>query len=101
VSPFPSVTPVFVPVGARSQPDADFGPMSGFLVVDVRGKVAGRVEQSSRSELAASPGVLAIRSGVLRVRRHLLPPESIEHIDGRSHVIGLRIDRKTLRTGRS
>lgn len=101
VSPFPSVTPVLVPVGARSQPDPDFGPMSGFLVVDVRGRVAGRVERPSRSELAACPGALAIRSGVLRVRRYLLPPESIEHIDGRSQVIGLRIDRKTLRTRRS
>jgi hypothetical protein len=101
VSPFPSVAPVFVPVGARSQPDADFGPMSGFLVVDVRGRVAGRVDRPTRSERAESPGALAIRSGALRVRRYLLPPESIEHIDGRSKVIGLRIDRKTLRRGRS
>jgi hypothetical protein len=75
--------------------------MSGFLVVDVRGRVAGRVEPSSRSELGESPGALAIRSGFLRVRRYLLPPDSIEHIDGRSQVIELRVDRKTLRTGRS
>jgi hypothetical protein len=100
VSPFTSVAPVFVPAGARSQPDTDFGPMSGFLVVDVRGRVAGRVDGSSRSGLAESPGTLAIRSGFLRVRRNHLPPESIEHIDGRSKVIGLRIDRKTLRRGR-
>jgi hypothetical protein len=80
---------------------SDFGPMSGFLVVDVRGRVAGRVERSPRSEPGESPGTVAIRLGLLRVRRCLLPPDSIEQIDERSKVIGLAIDRKALRAGRS
>ncbi len=101
VSPFPGSAPTLVPAGALSRPQAGFGQMSGFLVVDVRGRVAGRVEHSSRSETGESLGALAVRSGLFRVRRYVLPPDSIEHIDGRSQVIGLRIDRKTLRRGRS
>jgi hypothetical protein len=99
VSPFPSVAPMLAPV-ALPRTHADFGPMSGFLVVDVRGRVAGRVERSPRREPGESSGALPIRFGLLRARRCLLPPDSIEQIDGRSRVIGLRIDRRTLRAGR-
>ena|ERR1700722_13118952 len=98
-SPFPSAAPLLVPVGARSRPGAD--SMSGFLVVDVDGRVAGRVERSPRSDPGEPAGALCVRFGLLRVRRCLLPPESIEHIDARSKVIGLHIDRKALRAGRS
>jgi hypothetical protein len=101
VSPFSSAAPMLVPVGARSRPHADFGPMAGFLVVDVRGRVAGRVDRSPRSEPGESQGGLPLRVGLLRVRRCVLPPDSIEQIDRRSKVISLRIDRKTLRAGRS
>jgi hypothetical protein len=88
-------------VGALSRPRADFGPMSGFLVIDVHGRVAGRVEGSARREPGRSPGTLPVRFGLLRARRCFLPPDSIEQIDGRTKVIALRIDRKTLRAGRS
>jgi hypothetical protein len=101
VSPFPSAAPMLVPVGARSRPHADFGRISGFLVVDVHGRVAGRVDPSPQSESGESQGALPIRFGVLRVRRCLVPADLIEQIDGRSKVIALRIDRKTLRAGRS
>jgi hypothetical protein len=101
VSPFPSAAPMLVPDGAYSRPHADFGPMSGFLVVDVRGRVAGRVDRSPRSEPGESQRALPIRFGLFRMRRCLLPPDSIEQIDGCSKVIGLRIDRKTLRAGGS
>lgn len=100
VSPFPSAAPKLVLVDALSRPHADFGPMSGFLVLDVRGRVTGRVERSPRSEAGEAPGGLAVRSGLLRVRRYRLPADAIEQIDGRSKVLCLRIDRKTLRTGR-
>jgi hypothetical protein len=101
VSPFSSAAPMLAPVGARSRPRAEFGPMSGFLVVDVRGRVVGRVERSPRSDPGQAAGALSIRFGLLRVRRCLLPPDSIAQIDGRSQVIGLHIDRKLLRAGRS
>jgi len=101
VSTFPGAAPMLAPVGALSLPHADFGHMSGFLVIDVRGRVAGRVERSAHREPGQSPGTLPIRCGLFRVRRCFLPPDSIEQIDGRTKVIALRIDRKELRTGRS
>ena len=44
------------------------------------------------------PDALSVRSGFLSRRRRLVPAESIEQIDGGSRVIGLRIDRDSIRT---
>jgi hypothetical protein len=104
MSPFSSAValsqPELVPAGAVSRAHAEVGPISGFLVVDVRGRVAGRVDRTIQAFPGEESGPLPIRFGFLRVRRCLLPPESIEQIDGRTKVIGLRIDRKTLRARR-
>ena len=43
------------------------------------------------------PDALSVRSGFLARRRRLVPAESIEQIDGGSKVIGLRVDRDSIR----
>jgi hypothetical protein len=45
-----------------------------------------------------TPDALSVRSGFLSRRRRLVPAETIEQIDGGSKVIGLRVDRNTIRT---
>jgi hypothetical protein len=45
---------------------------------------------------AEVPDALSVRSGFL-ARRRLVPAESIEQIDGRTRVIGLRVDREAIR----
>ena len=45
-----------------------------------------------------TPDALAVRCGFLARRRRLVPAETIEQIDGGSRVIGLRIDRESVRT---
>ena len=45
-----------------------------------------------------TPDALSVRSGFFARRRHLVPAESIEQIDGGSKVIGLRVDRDAIRT---
>ena len=44
------------------------------------------------------PDALSVRSGFLARRRRLVPAESIEQIDGGTRVIGLRIDRDSIRS---
>ena len=44
------------------------------------------------------PDALAVRSGFLARRRRLVPAETIEQIDGGTRVIGLRIERDSIRT---
>jgi membrane protein YdbS with pleckstrin-like domain len=44
------------------------------------------------------PDALAVRSGFLARRRLTVPAETIEQIDGRSGVIGLSVERDSLRT---
>ena len=39
-----------------------------------------------------------MRSGWLARRRRLVPAESIEQIDGGAKVIGLRVERESIRT---
>lgn len=43
------------------------------------------------------PDALSVRFGFLARRRRLVPAESIEQIDDGSRVIGLRVDRESIR----
>ena len=43
------------------------------------------------------PDALAVRSGFLARRRKLVPADSIEQIDGATKVIGLRVERESIR----
>jgi hypothetical protein len=69
----------------------------GFLVADARGRLVGRVESPMYGTAPDVPDALAVRSGFLARRRRLVPADAIEQIDGSSGVIGLRIERDSLR----
>lgn len=71
---------------------------SGYLVADARGRVVGRVECPMYGTSPETPDALSVRSGFLARRRRLVPADSIEQIDDGSKVIGLRVDRESIRT---
>jgi hypothetical protein len=76
----------------------DLQETRGFLVADARGRMVGRVECPMYGTAPDIPDALAVRSGFLSRRRKLVPAESIEQIDGASKVIGLRVERESIRT---
>jgi hypothetical protein len=70
----------------------------GYLVADRRGRVLGRVESPMYGTKPDIPDALAVRGGFLFRRRHLVPADAIEQIDGLSGVIGLSVDRDAIRS---
>jgi hypothetical protein len=75
----------------------DLSQTAGFLVADARGRIVGKVECPMYGSSPETPDALSVRSGFLARRRHLVPAESIEQIDDGSRVIGLRVDRDSIR----
>jgi len=75
----------------------DLTTTSGFLVADRRGRIVGRVECPMYGTRPDEPDALAVRSGFFSRRRKLVPADTIEQIDGLSGVIGLRVERETIR----
>jgi hypothetical protein len=69
----------------------------GYLVADVRGRVVGHVECLMYGRTPDVPDALSVRSGFLSHRRRLVPAESIQTIDGASGIVGLSVDRETIR----
>jgi hypothetical protein len=76
----------------------DLRRTAGYLVADSRGRLVGRVECPMYGTAPDVPDALAVRSGFLSRRRRLVPAEAIEQIDGSSGVIGLRVERETIRS---
>jgi hypothetical protein len=76
----------------------DLRRTEGFLVADSRGRIVGRVECPMYGTSPETPDALSVRSGFFSRRRRLVPAETIEQIDDGSKVIGLRIDRESVRT---
>jgi hypothetical protein len=76
----------------------DLRGTAGFLVADARGRVVGTVECPMYGTSPDLPDALSVRSGWLARRRRIVPADSIEQIDGGSKVIGLRVDRDSIRT---
>lgn len=76
----------------------DLRRTAGFLVADARGRIVGRVECPMYGTSPEEPDALSVRSGWLARRRRLVPAESIEQIDSSSRVIGLRVERESIRT---
>jgi hypothetical protein len=76
----------------------DLRHTTGYLVADARGRIVGKVECPMYGSSPDQPDALSVRSGFLARRRRLVPAETIEQIDGGSRVIGLRIDRESVRT---
>jgi hypothetical protein len=75
----------------------DLSQTAGFLVADARGRIVGKVECPMYGSSPDAPDALSVRSGFLARRRHLVPAESIEQIDDSSKVIGLRVERDSIR----
>lgn len=46
---------------------------------------------------ADEPDALAVRSGFFSRRRRLVPADAIDQIDGLSGVIGLRVERESIK----
>ncbi len=76
----------------------DLRRTSGFLVADAQGRLVGRVECPMYGTSPEEPDALSVRAGFFSRRRRLVPAESIEQIDDGSKVIGLRVDRESIRT---
>ena len=76
----------------------DLRGTQGYLVADARGRIVGKVECPMYGTSPETPDALSVRSGFLSRRRRLVPAETIEQIDGGSRVIGLRIERESIRT---
>ena len=72
----------------------------GYLVADSRGRVVGKVECPMYGTMPDVPDALAVKSGLgfFSRRRRIVPVESIEQIDGSSKVIGLRVERESIRS---
>jgi len=70
----------------------------GFLVADSSGRLVGRVECAMYGRQQDVPDALAVRSGFLSRRRRLVPAEAIAEIDDQSRVIGLGVERETIRS---
>ena len=75
----------------------DLRQTTGFLVADAKGRLVGTVECPMYGTSPESPDALSVRSGFFPRRRKLVPVESIEQIDDGAKVIGLRVDRESVR----
>ena len=76
----------------------DLRRTTGYLVADRRGRVIGRVECPMYGTAPDVPDALSVKAGFLKRRRRLVPADTIEAIDGRSGVIGLRVERDSIRS---
>ncbi len=70
---------------------------AGYLVADARGRVVGRVECPMYGSAPDIPDALSVRKGFFGRRRRLVPADAIEQIDGSTGVVGLRVDRDSLK----
>jgi hypothetical protein len=75
----------------------DLKQTSGFLVADNRGRVVGKVECPMYGTAPDVPDALSVKTGWLARRRRLVPVETIDQVDSASGVIGLSVERETLR----
>ena len=71
---------------------------AGYLVADSRGRVVGKVECPMYGTAPDVPDALSVRSGFLARKRRLVPADTIDQIDLRSGVVGLRVERNAIRT---
>ena len=75
----------------------DLSRTIGYLVADVSGRVVGRVECPMYGTAPDVPDALSVRSGFLSRRRRLVPAATIGEIDRSSGVVGLNVERESIR----
>jgi hypothetical protein len=71
---------------------------AGYVVVDRKGRLVGRVECPMYGTGPDIPDALSVKAGLFSWHRRMVPADTIEEIDGTSRVIGLRLDRESLRS---
>ena len=76
----------------------DLRRTAGFTVSDRQGRVVGKVECPMYGTAPDVPDALSVKAGLFSRRRRLVPADTIEQIDGASRVIGLRVDRESIRS---
>jgi len=76
----------------------DLRRTAGYIVADRQGRLVGKVECPMYGTAPDVPDALSVRAGLFARRRRLVPADTIEQIDGRSGVIGLRVDRDAIRS---
>ncbi len=76
---------------------ADLRQTIGYLVADTRGRIVGRVECAMYGTARDVPDALSVRSGFLARRRRLVPAATIQEIDRSSGVVGLNVERESIR----
>jgi len=76
----------------------DLRRTSGYIVADRQGRLVGKVECPMYGTAPDIPDALSVRSGLFSRRRRLVPADTIDQIDGTSGVIGLRVDRESIRS---
>ena len=76
----------------------DLRRTAGYIVADRRGRVVGKVECPMYGTAPDVPDALSVKSGLFSRRRRLVPADTIDQIDGSSGVIGLRVDRESIRS---
>ena len=75
----------------------DLRRTAGYIVADRQGRLVGKVECPMYGTAPDVPDALSVKTGWLARRRRLVPIETIDQIDGASGVIGLTVERETLR----
>lgn len=75
----------------------DLSQTIGYLVADARGRIVGRVECAMYGTARDVPDALSVRSGFLARRRRLVPAATIQEIDRSSGVVGLNVERESIR----
>jgi hypothetical protein len=76
----------------------DLRRTAGFTVSDRQGRVVGKVECPMYGTAPDVPDALSVKAGLFSRRRRLVPADTIEQIDGATRVIGLRVDRESIRS---
>ena len=84
--------------GPMSVPASALLQTPGFLVADAHGRFVGRVECPMYGTQPDMPDALAVRRGLFGRGRRLVPADAIDQIDGSSGVVGLRVERDSLRS---
>jgi hypothetical protein len=76
----------------------DLRRTAGYIVADRQGRVVGKVECPMYGTAPDVPDALSVKSGFFSRRRRMVPADMIDQIDGSSGVIGLRVDRESIRS---
>ena len=76
----------------------DLTATNGYLVADREGRIVGRVECPMYGTKPDIPDALSVRGGFLSRRRHMVPAETIDRVDGARGLIALSVERDAIRS---